>query len=387
MLFRTPQLMPEELRVVDVTAEMRSQLRLRSIKPLRWYGMLRRNTLAQAIRGSNSIEGYNVTKEDAIAAVEGAEPLEAANESWLAVVGYRNAMIYVLQLTQDAKFLFSEGYIRSLHFMMLHYDLAKHPGNWRPGPIYVRNDQTNEVVYEAPDRSLVQPLIDELMQELNEPSEDALVPDVVKAAMAHLNFAMIHPFSDGNGRMARCLQTMVLSRQGILEPQFCSVEEYLGRYTQAYYEVLSTVGGGSWSPQNDARPWIRFMLKAHYQQAALLLWRMKLIQRLWDEIEILVKKLNLTERLIPALADAATGLRVRSAIYRKQVDISENLASRDMKLAVDGKLLVAKGEGRGRYYESSSELKALHDKVYEPFKTIDPFDFGGGSLSLPGIEP
>jgi len=41
--------------------------------------------------------------------------------------------------------------------------------------------------------------------------------------MAHLNLVMIHPFSDGNGRMARCLQTLVLGREGILEPEFSSL--------------------------------------------------------------------------------------------------------------------------------------------------------------------
>jgi Fic family protein len=50
--------------------------------------------------------------------------------------------------------------------------------------------------------------------------------------MAHLNLVMIHPFRDGNGRMARCLQSVVLAREGVLSPVFMSVEEYLGRNTQ-----------------------------------------------------------------------------------------------------------------------------------------------------------
>jgi len=72
-------------------------------------GLLRRNTLARAVRGSNSIEGYNVTAEDAIAAVDGEEPLAADREAWLAVTGYRYAMTFVLQLTKDKNFIYSEG--------------------------------------------------------------------------------------------------------------------------------------------------------------------------------------------------------------------------------------------------------------------------------------
>ena len=98
---------------------------------------------------------------------------------------------------------------------MISYDLAKHPGRWRPGPIFVRNEQTGERVYEGPDNDLVPGLIAELVDGLN---EEVSSPFIVRAAMSHLNLVMIHPFSDGNGRMARCMQTLVLAREGIIDP-------------------------------------------------------------------------------------------------------------------------------------------------------------------------
>ena len=58
-------------------------------------------------------------------------------------------MTYVLQLAKDSSFAFNDGFLRSLHFMMLYYDLTKHPGNWRPGPIYVRDEAKEANVYEA----------------------------------------------------------------------------------------------------------------------------------------------------------------------------------------------------------------------------------------------
>jgi hypothetical protein len=131
VLFQPPELRPEELEVVERISAMRIQMRHVQGRPARWFGTLRRNALARAIQGSNSIEGYNVTKEDAIAAVEMEEPAEAQPQSWQAVSGYRDAMTYVLQLAHDPTFRYSEGYLRSLHFMMLRYDLSKHPGNWR----------------------------------------------------------------------------------------------------------------------------------------------------------------------------------------------------------------------------------------------------------------
>lgn len=232
MIFTPPKLNQSEIKVCGLIGELRKNLRFRIATPRRWSGLLRRLTLARNIRGSNSIEGYRASVDDAMAVVEGEETLDANQETVLALTGYRNAMTYVLQLARDPNFKLHEGYIRSLHYMMIAHDLAKNPGNWRPSSIYVHDEQKNEIVYEGPDRDLLESLIQELVDSVNTPAEGC--PDVIQGAMAHLNLVMIHPFSDGNGRMARCLQTLVLARQGILEPEFCSVEEHLGKVQQDY---------------------------------------------------------------------------------------------------------------------------------------------------------
>src|ERR1022692_1035457 len=286
MLYKAPRLTSPERKVLQDIAAVRDKLKSRVSVPRRWVGVLRRNTLARAIRGSNSIEGFNVTADDAIAATEGEEPLEAEREAWLAVTGYHNALTYVLQLATDPYFSYNEGFIRSLHFMMLLHDLSKHPGCWRPGPIYVRDEARREIVFEGPDPELVPNLVSELISDLNSDRDDAAI---IRGAMSHLNLVLIHPFSDGNGRMARCLQTLVLAREGILEPQFCSIEEYLGRNTQDYYDVLAHVGHGRWAPGNDARPWIDFSITAHHTQANTILKRTKETERVWNELEQLIK--------------------------------------------------------------------------------------------------
>lgn len=278
--------------------------------------------MARAVRGSNSIEGYNVTAEDAIAAVEGEEPLTADRDAWSAVTGYRTAMTFVLQLTKDPNFVYSEGFIRGLHFMMVQHDLKKNPGNWRPGTVYVRDELKGEVVYEGPDVEMVPGLVEELTEYLND-TEDC-PHALVKGAMTHLNLVMIHPFSDGNGRMARCLQTLVLGREGILESEFSSIEEYLGRNTQAYYDVLARTSDGSWHPKNSTRDWIRFNLTAHFRQASTLLMRTKAIDILWQELERILVQRGLPARLIFAVSDGAVGYRVRNSSYRNLAELRHN---------------------------------------------------------------
>ena len=383
-IYGTPKLNNEERKVIQNIEEVRDSLRStlgRTARP-RWAGLLRRNTFARAIRASNSIEGYNVTAEDAIAAVEGEQPLDAQSETWAAVTSYRTAMTYVLQLARDPHFSYHEGFIRSLHYMMMSYDLAKHPGLWRPGPIYVRDEQKGEVVYEGPDAEVLPHLMDELISDLNRTTG---APVIVRAAMGHLNLVMIHPFSDGNGRMARCLQTLILAREGILEPQFCSIEEYLGRNTQPYYDVLAKVGKGAWSPGNDARPWLHFCLTAHYRQAHTLLRRTKEIARIWDELEQEIKKRGLPERVILALSDATMGYKIRNATYRSVAEITDFVASRDLSQLVQQGLLTPAGEKRGRSYIGSNILAEIRKKTREPRALDDPVFTS--AMYLPGLEP
>jgi len=382
MLFKVPEIGQKEKDVIERIEAVRQKLRHNLARPRRWTGQLRRNTFARAIRASNSIEGYNVTVEDAIAAAEGEEPLDADREAWFAVQGYRDAMTFVLQLAKDAEFVYNEGFLRGLHFIMLRHDLSKNPGLWRPGTVYVREESSGEVVYEGPEVEMVSGLVEELIESLN--MNDDSPHALIKAAMAHLNLVMIHPFSDGNGRMARCLQTLVLAQEGILESAFSSIEEYLGRNTIDYYNVLAKTGEGKWHPRNSAKDWILFNLTAHYRQAMTLLDRMRVMDMLWEEMDKIVEQMSLPERLIFALTDAAIGYRVRSASYRNLAEVNNTIASRDLKNAVDAGLLIPIGERRGRLYVGSPQIKAVFDRLRrDHLKRIpDPFQPESKQLEL-----
>ena len=94
----------------------------------------------------------------------------------------------------------------------------------------------------------------------------------------------------------RALQTMVLCREGIIDPRFSSIEEYIGNHSADYYNVLAEVGQGAWHPDRDPLPWIRFCLVAHYKQARNLLRRLADMGRLWRVLEDETKKRRINER-------------------------------------------------------------------------------------------
>lgn len=365
MLFNTPDLDEVDLEVIAEIDRYRRDMRYALREPRRWTGQLRRNLLAKAIQGSNSIEGYDVTDEDAVAAVEEEEPLSASDATWAEIRGYRTAMSYVLQLADDPHFNLDQTLLRSLHYMMLSHDVSKSPGRYRAKSVYVVDEAKSEVVYEAPDSDLVPDLVVELVKSI---ASDDDVSSFVRAGMAHLNLVMIHPFRDGNGRMARCLQTLILARDRIVAPEFSSIEEFLGRNTPDYYAILAAVGAGSWNPENDAKTWVKFILRAHHIQAQTVLGRLTEASYMWSELELILRDKNLPDRMVPALYDAAIGLRLRRSSYIRLADVEERTATRDLQALVDTDLLAPRGERRGRTYSASDVLRRLRAEVrrYRP---------------------
>lgn len=373
MIYEVPSVGAGEKAALARIEEIRRELRFFVAEPRRWVGSVRRVLAARAIQGSNSIEGFNVSVEDAVAAIEGDGPAEARDQDWYAVTGYRRAMTYVIQLAQDDHFAYSAPLLRSLHFMMTEYALEAGPGLWRPRAIWIRNDVTGELVYEGPDAEAVPTLMDELAEQL---AADDPSPPMVRAAVAHLNLAMIHPFRDGNGRMARCLQTLVLAREGIVVPEFASIEEYLGANTQAYYDVLAEVGKGAWNPTHDARPWVRFCLEAHFVQATSVLRRVRESEAIWLELEELRAKNKLGDRTMAALYDAAIGLRVRNSGYRSVLDgwdeaISNQVATTDLGAMVRAGLLEQRGKKRGAFYVAGPALVDIQRRRMSGRQSID----------------
>ena len=97
--------------------------------------------------------------------------------------------------------------------------------------------------------------------------------------------------------------------------------------------------------------------------------------RVWDQLEVEIKKHGFHDRVLTVLSDAAFGYKVRNSLYRFAAEISENLASRDFKRLVHAGFLVATGERRGRSYGASKALLMIREKAKEPRESehLDPF--------------
>lgn len=370
MLYRSPDLNLIDQGILDEVVAMRAELSSTLRTPRRWTGTLRRTALARAIRGSNSIEGINVDLDDADASLDGDEPLSAQERTYAEITGYRQALGYVLAMADDPHFTVDVAAIRSMHFMMLSHDLTKSPGQYRHSEIYVQDENSGELVYTGPDPDRLPQLMQALTTSLNDDLREQ--PPEVAAAMAHLNLVMIHPFRDGNGRMARALQTLVLARAGVSHPEFSSLEEWLGANTDDYYAVLAATGEGTWAPQNDAGLWVSFALRAHHIQAQTVRARFERASTTYAALDQLVGSHRLPERVVDSLYMALLGYRLRRGPYARQASLDDRTASRDLAALVDAGVLEPRGQTRGRHYVMGPVLRDLRMREGMRPAVVDP---------------
>ncbi|MGW4963937.1 Fic family protein [Nonomuraea sp. NPDC004186] len=374
MLYETPALEPADKAVLEEIEEMRRDLKYRLAETHRWDGQLRRQLQARAIQGSNSIEGYQASVEDIQSIMAGEEPLETSTSVAQEIAGYQQALTYIQVLSRAPVFRYDAGMLNALNFMVIGHHRNKGPGVIRPGGIFIRDSDTGEVVYEGPDVELVPGAMNELVTWLNEGDLD--VPGHVRAAMAHFNLVKIHPWRDGNGRMSRALQTLVLGREQILLPEFCSIEEWLGqqRVTLDYYDVLGEAGGRRWGPHGDTLPWVRFCLKAHHMQAQRVRQRLAEAGEIWMLLEEQVDADGLNSRTVSALYEVFVNRRLRRSRYQSDEGLSQGQAARDLRdLAAKG-WLRPYGETKGRFYAPGPRMERIKADFAERVTPLrDPY--------------
>ena len=355
MIYATPAISGTLRRRLDQLDALRAQLGDATGVPGPWLGQLRRQVRADSVQSSVSIEGFLLPVGEATAIVAGTATPDPRDRDRMAVAGYARAMDHVGVMATDPDFRWTRRVILDLHFDACHFQRDHSPGAWRTGPIAVTGSDGG-LVYQAPTADEVPPLMGETVDWLDHGDADAHV--AVRAAMAHLHLVSIHPFRDGNGRISRIVQSLVLARDGLPAPEFNSIEDYLGRQTGDYYAILQRVQAGHYQPDRDATPWVRFCITAHIDQAQLRLKQVTAAARRWEVIEEYATQRGWPDRLVIAI-EHSLFTEIDRSVYAAEADISLATATSDIRRLVDAGLVTQHGRARSTRYTATEKLRRL----------------------------
>ena len=187
---------------------------------------------------STMIEGNRLTQQQVAQVISEGQHFPGRERDQDEIRGYYAALEEVERLAKAGGPV-TESALRRLHALLMGSGKKRiKPTPYRDGQNVIRDSRSHEIVYMPPEAKDVPPLMTELIQWVNR-KDDLPVP--IKAAIAHYQYATIHPYYDGNGRTARLLTTLVLHLRGYGLKGLYALEEYYARKLQDYYEAL-TIG-------------------------------------------------------------------------------------------------------------------------------------------------
>jgi len=201
----------------------------------------RQDALIRTVHYGTHIEGNELNLDQAERVMAG-QQVVGRDRDIQEVINYRKAMEFIDDLGFKNKDLkIDEELIKKLHKITVNKILPTEKcGEYRKTQVVIKNNQTGQVSFRPPEADLISPQIEDLLVYIESSRSQDMHP-VLKSGIVHYELVRIHPFLDGNGRVARALSTLILFLAGYDIRKFFSLEEYFDRNAAEYYFALQSV--------------------------------------------------------------------------------------------------------------------------------------------------
>lgn len=309
-----------------------------------WEAKFREDAMVRSAYHGTHLEGNGLNYTEAGQVLAGAT-IVGRDRDIQEVLNFRNVLKYIE--TYEALEITAET-IRQLHSLTVYRILPEEMvGEYRKNQVVVRNSQTGEITFRPPPAIEVPFLIDTFISWLNATSADDF-HSVIRAGIAHYELVRIHPFLDGNGRVARAFATLVLFKEGYDVKRFFSLEEHYDREPLSYYEALQSVG----KREGDLTMWLEYFT----QGVAIELTRIKeKVKGLSTDLKIKKslggQQMSLSERQIKIVEFIQeNGFLQNKSFFELFPTISEDTVLRELKDLVKKGIVRKEGTTKGVRY-------------------------------------
>jgi len=240
---------PYLLNIIDEASSLHSWIELAPLQ-VSWLPILQKEAKVRAAHSSTTIEGNQLSFHQ-VQAISRGENVGASRKDELEVKNYLHLMHW---LEKNNKIKISEKTIHKMHKLVIEGLIPENKaGKYKDKQNYVINEK-NIKVFTPPSPKETPKQMEELFNWLNSPKNSDLHCIILCAIFQH-RFVSIHPFSDGNGRLARALGTLILYQREFDTKYIFSLDDYFAGDRKKYYLKLQQAR----ELDDDLTAWIEYV--------------------------------------------------------------------------------------------------------------------------------
>lgn len=305
------------------------------------------DALVRMVHYGTHIEGNELDLSQAEKVVMGQHVL-ARERDIQEVINYRKVVEYIDEWAGEDDKKVTEALLTRLHKLTVAKILPEETaGVYRKTQVVIKSSQTGEVVFRPPAAIVVPGQIDDLLAFING-SESQDIHPVLQSGIVHYEFVRIHPFVDGNGRVARALSTLMLFKEGYDIRKFFSLEEYFDSDAGRYYESLQSVENNG----GDLTNWLEYFTEGLSIELNKVKER---VENVSADIKIKEKlggkPLMLTERQMKIVEYVQKAGYLQNQAFKSLFPmVSEDAVLLDIKALVQAGLIKKTGVTKGAKY-------------------------------------
>lgn len=312
----------------------------------------RQEAIIRTVHHGTHIEGNPLDTGEVAAVLEG-QTVDARDRDVQEVLNYRNVLKYIDSRQKPvAGDQFREKVLLDLHRLTVEKVLPNdRAGKFRSTQVVVKNSKTGEVSFRPPSPVQVRDLILDFLAWLNSDTASEMHP-VILAGIVHYVLAYIHPFVDGNGRVARSFATLVLFNKGYDIKKFFSLEEYFDRDGQKYYKTLQSVSNQKVDKlsDRDLTAWLEYSCEGLAQELERVKEKVQKLS-LDSRLKGRTGQVILSERQVKLVEYIENYGSINNRAWRSLLtDYSDDTILRDLKDLQRKKLIKKKGSTKGAVY-------------------------------------
>ena len=222
-------------------------------------------------------------------------------------------------------------------------DLLKNPeyeGKFRDTRVFIGNLHTQKINYMPPDAYKVPYLVDELLDWLNN-STDEMYP-VIIAGILHYELVRIHPFVDGNGRTSRLMATLILSIHKFNIDNYFTLDEFYNIDRQAYVDALNSA-----DKNHDLTNWLEYFCRGVLYSIDKVKSEVLKLAEITSKYDTAIK---LTPNEISVLNLIEEKKHIQNKDIQEMLNISPQGSYKIIRKLKDKKLIESRGKGRNTEY-------------------------------------